>query len=77
MEVAITAVMLRSRGALGAFTCHGTAVTVPEAAPVPTAFFALTRKRYVVPFVNPLTVAVSEVVTPSTKVIHVSPESDE
>ena len=44
IEVDITEVITRSRGALGTFTCHGTAVTELDAAPVPTALIALTWK---------------------------------
>ena len=42
---AVTPVMVRSRGTPGTSTCHGTALTEPEAAPVPIAFMALTRKE--------------------------------
>ncbi|MFZ9911270.1 MAG: hypothetical protein ACO3F1_04260 [Ilumatobacteraceae bacterium] len=70
MDVAITEVTTRSRGALGALTCHGTAVADPDAAPTPTELAALTRNEYVVPFVRPVTVAVSAVETPSSNVFH-------
>ena len=77
IDVAITDVINRSRGALGTLTCHGTAVTELETAPRPTAVAALTRNEYVVPLTKPVTVADSVVDVPSSKVSQESPASDE
>ena len=44
-----------------------------DVAPVPAALVALTLNVYAVPFVNPVTVALAAVDTPSAKVAHVAP----
>jgi hypothetical protein len=50
---------------------------VDEAVPVPAEVVALTRNRYEVPLVNPVTVAVVLVDVPSLKVDHDEPLLDE
>jgi hypothetical protein len=72
MDVGITAVTIGSRGGLGTYTCHGTAVAVLDAPPTPIEFAALTRKEWVTPFVSPVTEAVVSVEMPSANVDHVS-----
>jgi len=69
IDVDITVVITRSRGALGTFTCHGTAVTELEEAPVPIALTALTLNVWVTPLAKPVTVAVVSVETPSAKTV--------
>ncbi len=59
------------------FGAVGTASGVAEArelvGPVPAAFTAATRNRYVVPLVSPPTTAVGAADTPSTAVVHGPP----
>ena len=71
-DIVLTVVTTRLRGALGTFTCQGTAVITADGPPVPIAFAPLTRNVYVVPLVRPVTVAVSDVETPSLKVVQLS-----
>ena len=50
-----------------------TADDAVETDPVPAALDALTRNVYAVPFVKPVTVALSNVDVPSANVVHVVP----
>ena len=52
--VKVVALALVIAGATG--VAVGVTLTVPDAAPMPTALVALTEQRYIVPLVNPLTV---------------------
>ena len=45
--------------------------------PVPTAFVALTRNVYAVPFVKPVTVAEAVVEVPSANTVYVVPSVDD
>ena len=58
-----------SRGALGTATLHGVAETTPDAEPVPIELTALTRNKYDVPLVNPVTVVARDVETPSANTV--------
>ena len=77
MDVAMTEVMMRARGGLGEFTCHGTAAVELDTPLLPTAFSALTRNVCVTPFASPVTMAVNAVDTPSSKVDQTLPLSAE
>ena len=52
-------------------TVRGVTELDEAVAPVPTAFVALTRNVYAVPFVKPVTVAEAVVDVPSANTVHV------